>query len=162
MKLFENSTFDYLQLEFGDLKLTVSKAGYHPTSSQPVEPEKSARTQQTQVTGAPPPVDKANVQAPSKAQTAHGDTLPISAPMVGTFYTAPSPGAPPFVTLGDSVGEDTTVGLIEVMKVFNAVTAGINGVIAEICVENGQFIEYGQSLFLVAPHRSETPKDSTG
>jgi acetyl-CoA carboxylase biotin carboxyl carrier protein len=71
--------------------------------------------------------------------------------MVGTFYTTPAPGAPPFVQLGDAVNEEATVGLIEVMKVFNAVTAGVKGVIAEICVQNGQFVEYGQPLFFVKP-----------
>jgi acetyl-CoA carboxylase biotin carboxyl carrier protein len=49
------------------------------------------------------------------------------------------------------VSKDATVGLIEVMKVFNAVTAGVEGIIAEVCVQNGQFVEYGQPLFLVTP-----------
>lgn len=164
MKLFENSTFDYLQLEFGDLKLTVSKAGYHPSSSAPVEIENPARAQKTEVSGEPPPTNKAGAQPAAKPQAAqpNADTVPIPAPMVGTFYTAPSPGAPPFVALGDSLTEDTTVGLIEVMKVFNAVTAGVSGVISEICVQNGQFVEYGQSLFLVAPNGSQKSKDSAG
>ena len=164
MKLFENSTFDYLQLEFGDLKLTVSKAGYNPGSSQPPEVERPARVQEAEVLGAPQTAAKAAAQQAAKPKDGQpsGDSVTIPAPMVGTFYTAPSPGAPPFVALGDSVNEGTTVGLIEVMKVFNAVTAGVNGAISEICVQNGQFVEYGQALFLVTPNGSQKAKDSAG
>ena len=71
--------------------------------------------------------------------------------MVGTFYATPEPGAPPFVALGDRVDAETTVGLVEVMKVFNAVSSGTAGTIDEICVESGQFVEHGQTLFLVRP-----------
>ncbi|MGH7845788.1 MAG: acetyl-CoA carboxylase biotin carboxyl carrier protein [Candidatus Binatia bacterium] len=163
MKLFENSSFDYLQLEFGDLKLTVSKAGYNP-GSPPAEVETGVRAQKAEVLGMPQTAAKAAAQQAAKPKVAQtsGDSVTIPAPMVGTFYTAPSPGAPPFVALGDSVNEDTTVGLIEVMKVFNAVTAGVSGSISEICVENGQFVEYGQSLFLVTPDGTQKAKDSAG
>ncbi len=70
--------------------------------------------------------------------------------MLGTFYITPEPGAPPFIKVGGVVDEDTTVGLIEVMKVFNAVRSGVRGVVSEICVQSGQFVEYGQTLFLVS------------
>ncbi|MBI3062635.1 MAG: hypothetical protein HYY83_11740, partial [Deltaproteobacteria bacterium] len=74
------------------------------------------------------------------------------------------PGAPAFVTVGDKVAEDTTVAIIEVMKVFNAVKSGVRGVIAEICVQGGEFVEYGQTLFLVKPEGSTSksrPRVST-
>jgi acetyl-CoA carboxylase biotin carboxyl carrier protein len=71
--------------------------------------------------------------------------------MVGTFYVAPAPDAPPFVEVGGAVQADTTVGLVEAMKVFTGVLAGASGVIAERLVENAQFVEYGQPLFLVRP-----------
>jgi biotin carboxyl carrier protein len=76
---------------------------------------------------------------------------PITAPILGTFYVAPEPGAPPFVKVGETITEDTTVGLIEVMKVFNSVRSGVKGVVAELVVQNGQFVEHGQTLFLVKP-----------
>jgi acetyl-CoA carboxylase biotin carboxyl carrier protein len=71
--------------------------------------------------------------------------------LLGTFYVAPEPGAPPFVKVGATVTEDTTVGLIEVMKVFSSVRAAVNGVVTEVVAQNGQFVEYGQALFLVKP-----------
>jgi acetyl-CoA carboxylase biotin carboxyl carrier protein len=78
-------------------------------------------------------------------------TVEIVAPLLGRFYAQPEPGAPPFVTVGAAVTEETTVGLIEVMKTFHAVPAGVNGVVTEICVQDAQFIEYGQVLFRVRP-----------
>jgi acetyl-CoA carboxylase biotin carboxyl carrier protein len=75
----------------------------------------------------------------------------IEAPMLGTFYRAPAPGEPPFVEVGSTVEPDTIVGIIEVMKMMNSVHAGVAGTIAEICVANGEAVEYGTPLFRVAP-----------
>lgn len=75
----------------------------------------------------------------------------VSAPMVGVFYRAPEPGAEPYVDVGTTVAEDTTVGLIEAMKVYTAVPAGMSGVIQEILVKNAEFVEFGQPLFVIAP-----------
>ena len=75
----------------------------------------------------------------------------MTAPLLGTFYVAPEPGAPPFTHVGAKVTEDTTVALIEVMKVFNSVRAGAKGTIVEVVAQNGQFVEYGQTLFLIKP-----------
>ena len=80
-----------------------------------------------------------------------GELVPVPSPMVGTFYVAPAPDAPPFVEIGAAVQDDTTVGLVEAMKVFTGVLAGTRGVIAERLVENAQFVEYGQPLFLIQP-----------
>ena len=68
---------------------------------------------------------------------------------MGRFYPQPEPGAPPFVTVGAEVVEDTVVGLIEVMKLFNTVQAGVRGTITEICAPAGEFLEYGTVLFRV-------------
>lgn len=75
----------------------------------------------------------------------------ITSPMVGTFYAAPSPDAPPYVKVGDKVKTDTVVCIIEAMKLFNEIEAEVNGEIVEVLVENGQLVEYGQPLFLVKP-----------
>ena len=86
------------------------------------------------------------------AAAAGGDGgLTIEAPMLGVFYRAPSPGAPPFVDVGTSVEADTIVCLIEVMKMMNSVAAGVAGTIVEIHVENADAVEYGQPLFRVEP-----------
>ena len=80
-----------------------------------------------------------------------GDGVTIEAPMLGTFYRAPAPGAPPFVDVGSTVEPDTIVCIIEVMKMMNSVHAGVAGTIAEVCVENGEPVEYGARLFRVEP-----------
>jgi len=75
----------------------------------------------------------------------------IKSPMVGTFYSAPSPDAKPFVSVGTTVDEDTDVCVIEAMKVFNNIKAETSGKIAKVLVTNGQTVEFGQTLFLVKP-----------
>jgi acetyl-CoA carboxylase biotin carboxyl carrier protein len=75
----------------------------------------------------------------------------IKSPMVGTFYAAPSPDAKPFVSVGTAVDEDTDVCVIEAMKVFNNIKAETSGKIAKILVNNGETVEFGQTLFLVKP-----------
>jgi acetyl-CoA carboxylase biotin carboxyl carrier protein len=80
-----------------------------------------------------------------------GDLVTITAPMIGTFYRAPSPGEPPFVEVGARVEPGTVVCIIEVMKMMNAVTAGTTGTVAEVLVENALPVEYGTPLFRVQP-----------
>ncbi|WP_153101393.1 acetyl-CoA carboxylase biotin carboxyl carrier protein [Paraburkholderia hayleyella] len=73
----------------------------------------------------------------------------VTSPMVGTFYRAPSPGADPFVQIGDTVKEGQTICIIEAMKLLNEIESDQSGVVKEILVENGQAVEYGQPLFVV-------------
>ena len=77
--------------------------------------------------------------------------LEITSPMVGTFYSAPSPDSPPYVTVGQDVSEDTVVCLMEAMKVMNEIKAEVRGVIAEVVAENGKPVQYGQVLFRLKP-----------
>lgn len=77
------------------------------------------------------------------------DTVPIKSPTVGTFYESPSPGDPPFVAVGSKVTQDSIVCIIEAMKVFNQITADVNGTIIELLVKNGDAVEFGQPLFRV-------------
>ena len=77
--------------------------------------------------------------------------LEIKSPMVGTFYRAPSPGARPYVEVGDRVEPGRVVCIIEAMKLMNEIESEVAGTIAEILVENAQPVEYGQTLFLVKP-----------
>jgi acetyl-CoA carboxylase biotin carboxyl carrier protein len=90
---------------------------------------------------AKPPAD----QGPTK------DYLFIRSPTVGTFYASPEPGKPPFVKVGDVVSPDTTVCIVEAMKVFNAIPADVSGRIVAMLVENEQPVEYNQPLFKVEP-----------
>jgi len=75
----------------------------------------------------------------------------VTAPMVGTFYRAAAPGEAPFVEVGRPVEEQTQVCIIEVMKLMSSVVAGARGIVAEICCENGQTVEYGDVLFRIRP-----------
>lgn len=77
--------------------------------------------------------------------------LVIKSPTVGTFYSAQAPEDPPFVTVGAKVGPQSTVCLIEAMKVFNPITADVSGTIEAILAKNGDAVEYGQALFKVRP-----------
>jgi len=92
------------------------------------------------------PQVEASAEEPSK------DGLhPIVAPMLGVFYRAPAPGATPFVEVGAKVEATTVVCLIEVMKMMNAVPAGVAGTIVEVCAANAEAVEYGATLFRVEP-----------
>ena len=71
--------------------------------------------------------------------------------MVGTFYRAPAPGAPPFVEVGSRVAAADTVCILEIMKLMNSIAAGVRGRVARICVENATLVEYGQPLGLIEP-----------
>ena len=95
-------------------------------------------------TTAPAPVAVAAEPAEPKVEG-----TPLTSPMVGTFYRAPSPGAKPFVEVGDTVKKGQTVCIIEAMKLLNEVEAETDGVVKEICVENGQPVEYGQNLLII-------------
>ncbi|MEI7024666.1 acetyl-CoA carboxylase biotin carboxyl carrier protein [Paenibacillus sp. y28] len=89
---------------------------------------------------------------PAQPQAAAHDNLhKIVSPMVGTFYSAPSPGAASFVQAGDRVHEKSVVCIVEAMKLMNPLEAEVKGEIVDILVENGQLVEYGQPLFLVKP-----------
>jgi acetyl-CoA carboxylase biotin carboxyl carrier protein len=160
LKLIDESKFDYFQLEVGDLKITVSKGEPIPLNSAPQQAA-SAPAPAAPPAGAKPAAGAPTAVAPASATQAQACTveeraaaeglLTVTAPLLGTFYVAPEPGAPPFTHVGAKVTEDTTVGLIEVMKVFNSVRAGANGTIVEVVAQNGQFVEYGQTLFLIKP-----------
>lgn len=93
----------------------------------------------------------APVAAAAPAVDEDASLTPIKSPMVGTFYSAGSPDAKPFVQVGSTVDDETDVCIIEAMKVFNNIKAETRGTIAKILVTNGQTIEFGQILFLVKP-----------
>jgi acetyl-CoA carboxylase biotin carboxyl carrier protein len=144
LKLIDESPMGRVSLQIGDLRIEVAKGtgpGAVPaTAARPPQP-------------APAPESKPAQKQPVKAAPAQaGDNLlPIKAPLLGIFYRRPQPGSPPYVEEGSLVDENTTVALIEVMKLFNPVRAGVKGRIHEICAENNDLVEYEQVLFLVKP-----------
>ena len=76
----------------------------------------------------------------------------IRAPMVGTFYRAPQPGAPPFVEVGQAVKQHSVVGIIEVMKLMNSITADVNGIVEQILVDDAALVEAGQPVIVIRPN----------
>jgi acetyl-CoA carboxylase biotin carboxyl carrier protein len=83
------------------------------------------------------------------AEGSDGELVAVRAPLPGTFYRAPRPGAEPFVEVGSRVGADTVVGIVETMKLMNSVTAGVDGTVAEICLENAEFAANGATLLRI-------------
>ncbi len=150
-----HSTFDYLQLEFGALKLTIGKGAQvgapssAPSGAPSGAPAPAPVAAPAAVAAAAP---SASASAPASADVplAAGEVA-ITASMIGRFYSQPEPGAAAYVSVGATVREDSTVGLVEAMKMFNAVHAGVNGVITRICVQDAALVEYGQVLFHVRP-----------
>lgn len=102
------------------------------------------------VASAAPAAAPAVAAEPAAAPVAAEDTRTINSPMVGTFYRAPSPGAKPFADVGQKVKAGDTVCIIEAMKLLNEIETEYDGVIREILVENGQPVEFGQPLFVIA------------
>ena len=99
---------------------------------------------------APPPAAPVNEEAPAAAvQPAEDDGFLVTAPMVGTFYAASSPGSAPYVQIGDRVNEGDTLCIIEAMKMMNQIEADVSGVVKSIRVQNGEPVEYGQTLFVI-------------
>jgi acetyl-CoA carboxylase biotin carboxyl carrier protein len=89
--------------------------------------------------------------APAAGAEDAAGLMPVESPMVGTFYRAPAPGAVPYVKEGDLVQKGTVICIIEAMKLMNEIEAEVKGRIARILVENGQPVEFGQTLFLIEP-----------
>ena len=98
--------------------------------------------------GAPPP-EAEEPTATGSGEAAADGSATIDAPMLGTFYRANAPGQQPFVEVGSEVGDDTVVCLIEVMKMMNAVKAGMAGTVVAVCADNAEVVESGQPLFRV-------------
>lgn len=111
--------------------------------------KKAARNPVEPLAAKVPRPDGAIPEAASAAL--EGGLVPITAPMVGTFYRAPKPDAPPFVSEGDEVRVGQTVCILEAMKLFNEISSDVGGRIARVLAENGAPVEYGQPLFLVDP-----------
>lgn len=165
LKLIDESDFDELNLEMEGLKLIVRKGGvtnaFQEFESPSILPPPSPSSKQAAPVAAD--IEASPITSPPKISippsgmdtpSLEGDgLLPIKAPLLGTFYRAPNLGAPPFVDVGAFVTENDTVCMIEVMKVFASVKAGVRGQVVKICAENAKLVEYQQTLFLIQPEK---------
>ena len=136
LRLMEGNEVEELELEEGGRRVRIrrrsAQAAVVPTGSVPMAP-----------------VGHAGTQIPAAPETA--GLIPVEAPMVGTFYRAAAPGAEPYVKEGDVVQKGTVVCIIEAMKLMNEIETEVKGRVARIVVENGQPVEFGQTLFLLEP-----------
>lgn len=140
-RLLDSSHFSSLDLQMGEFRLRIRRdGGWTGGGADAVdEPAPAA---------APP----AAAEAPAIGQQAgvpRAGEVDVAAPLLGNFYVAPRPGDPPFVEPGDTVDEDTTIGIIEVMKLMNPIRAGVSGTVVAILAANGSAVEEGQPLVRV-------------
>lgn len=133
VKMIENSSLTQFTLREGELKITMSKLDHPPV----VAP------------GAVPAAPVMMEQAASEEKKEEDDKLFITSPIVGTFYSAPSPDAPAFVKVGDVVKNGQTVCIMEAMKLMNEIQSEFDCEIEAVLVSNEQKVEYGQPLFRV-------------
>lgn len=137
MRLVEQSTFDEFTLELDGIKLCLRRGVAAPLPS-PVPVSAPAQ-----------PATVARTEPAAAAQSLDPNIRDVTTSMLGTFYRAPKPGAPPFVEVGAEVDEDTVVAIVEVMKLMNAVRAGVRGTVTEILASDGALVEYGETLLRV-------------
>lgn len=140
IELLEESGIAELEIHEGEESVRISR---HSSASAPAPVSYAAA----------PAAPAAAPSAAPAAESAAEDALPsghvVTSPMVGTYYSAPSPGAKPFVSVGDTVAEGDTVCIVEAMKILNQIEADASGTVKAILVENAQPVEYGQPLMII-------------
>tara|TARA_Y100000385_G_scaffold72360_1_gene72868 strand:- start:7555 stop:8010 length:456 start_codon:yes stop_codon:yes gene_type:complete len=141
MELLEESGMAEIEIKEGEESVKISRYGASPAPS--LMPAQSLVPQQPVST--PAPVATSPV-VPAENQTSDQS---IVSPMVGTFYSAPSPTAKPFVTIGQKINQGDTVGIIEAMKIMNQIEADQSGTVTEILIKDGEAVEFGQPLIVV-------------
>ena len=142
IELLESSDIDELEIKEGEESVRLSR---HDRSGfgQAVMMQPPAMGAPALATGPAPG------SAPAAEDVPSFDGHVVTAPMVGTFYIAPSPGAKPFVEVGKRIQTGDTLCIIEAMKILNQIEADVEGTVADVLVENGQPVEFGQPLFVI-------------
>ena len=153
LDLFQKSGWEDLTLESGGIRLSISKNG----RAQSFAPRSPGETRGFSSTVEQPPRVSPGLRegavhsAPTPAATIDPRWIAVKAPMLGTFYAAPKPGAPPFVAVGQTVTADDNVCILEVMKLMNYVKAGAAGKVAQIAAVNGDLVEFDQVMIYIDP-----------
>jgi acetyl-CoA carboxylase biotin carboxyl carrier protein len=138
IELVETSGIAELEIQEGEERVRITRATAAPAAAPPPTVHALA-----------PLVASAAPAAAADAAPAEPEGHQVKSPMVGTFYRSATPGAAPFVEIGDSVTEGDTLCIIEAMKLMNEIEADKSGVVKAILTENGQPVEFGQPLFLI-------------
>ncbi|HEX6909809.1 MAG TPA: acetyl-CoA carboxylase biotin carboxyl carrier protein [Longimicrobium sp.] len=146
----DNSGIDSLEISRGGTRIRVNKT---PPPAPVAAAAPAALPAPVQAHAAPAAASAPAPAAPAEAAPAPAasNLVEVKSPMVGTFYRAPAPEAPPYVEVGSRVAKGMTICILEAMKLMNELPAEVSGTIREICVENGEPVEYGQVLFRVDP-----------
>jgi len=146
-RLLDESHYSELRLEIGEFKLRISRGGAGLRFTDDDRAENKAQTGTPSAAPAAPAAPRASAPVPAGGPAA--GEVDIPAPLLGNFYCAPRPGEPPFVKVGDVIGEDTSIGIIEVMKLMNSVRSGVAGTVVAVLAEDGKTVEEGQALIRV-------------
>jgi len=149
IKSIDASGIDSVEIERGGTRIRVSKTPPAQVVSTGYGPSFSPPPPQVQ----PPAGPSAPAEAPSAPGAAEADPgwTDIRSPMVGTFYRSPAPDAPAYAEVGTRIGIGDTLCIIEAMKLMNELEAEVAGTVAQVCVQNGEPVEYGQVLFRIKP-----------
>jgi acetyl-CoA carboxylase biotin carboxyl carrier protein len=143
IELLDDSGIAEIEITEGEESVRISRyAAGAPVAAAPVVAQAPVP-----VASAPSPAAAAPAEAP--AEPPEEDGFEVIAPMVGTFYAASSPGAAPYIQVGDRVNEGDTLCIIEAMKMMNQIEADVSGVVKSIRIQNGEPVEYGQVLFVI-------------
>jgi len=159
LRMIETSEYDEVRIETADFKLHVRKsgapAGLGATAATAAMAAPAMPMAAQPAAVAPPPVTTAPnprpVAAVHPAEAPPPGILVVCAPMIGTFYRAPAPHAPPFTDVGAAVKRDDTVCLLEVMKLFNTIKAGADGTIVRILAQNAATVQKDEALLWIEP-----------
>lgn len=143
VELMNEHDLSEIDLRQGETRIRLRRGAENPVV---IEPRPAAPP-----AAPPPPAPVASPPTPESTPAQDDRLAVVSSPMVGTFYTSPKPGEPPFVKIGDRVEPDSPVCVIEAMKVFNEIPAEVSGTIVAVLIENEQPVEYGQAMFKVDP-----------
>ena len=145
IRAFDESGVDSLELERGGTRIRLAKT---PPAAAVEAPVPTTAPAPAAGSAAPPAPLEA---VPSGSEAAPARLVDVTCPMVGTFFRAPAPDAPPYVDVGSRVSKGDTLCVIEAMKLMNELESELPGTVVEICVENAQPVEYGQLLFRIDP-----------
>jgi len=153
--LMKKNAVSEFEMEEGDFKIKLKRESGKPRKGETVVVQEAAPMILPAAAAAPVPVAAATPApaAPAPATPAPAAEGPeVKSPMIGTFYRKPSPDADSFVEVGSVVEPETVVCIIEAMKVMNEIKAEVKGTIAEVLLEDGKPVEYGQALFRIEPN----------
>lgn len=151
LNLISESDVNEVYIEEGEFKIKIKKRSDTIQHVAPAQPQYVAQAPQTLELQAANPAPAAPAQQPVAAPVAKGNAELIKSPIVGTYYSSPSPEDKPFVSVGDTIAKGDTLCIIEAMKIMNEINAEVSGKIVKVLVSNSQPVEYDQPLFEIEP-----------